>query len=249
MPFQAVRSSRLYRQVAEQIAGLIESGDLAAGDRLPSERDLSAKLAVSRPTLREAMIALELEGLVEVRTGSGVYVTKDAASQAFRLAIAPYAGASPLELTNARIVIECAITAEAAQRIEQEALEHLRRTADAMTSAATRAEHQRADCAFHLGVAQASGNSVLVAVVETFWGEMASPIFQRFRSISGLTPEHDPPAILEHLAVLEALEARDPAAASSAMRTHLENVRSYLEREWKERELDRDNRLGESSAA
>jgi DNA-binding transcriptional regulator YhcF (GntR family) len=74
MPFQSIEPRRLYRQIAEQIRGLIRSGEYRPGARLPPERDLAKQLGVSRPSVREALIALEVEGLVEVRIGSGIYV-------------------------------------------------------------------------------------------------------------------------------------------------------------------------------
>ena len=74
MPLQTVEPQRLYRQIAEQVRSLIAGGEFAAGSRLPAERDLAKQLGVSRPSVREALIALEVEGWVEVRTGSGVYV-------------------------------------------------------------------------------------------------------------------------------------------------------------------------------
>ena len=74
MPLQTVENRRLYRQIADQIAALIEKGEYGAGERLPPERDLAKQLGVSRPSVREALIALEVEGLVEVRIGSGIYV-------------------------------------------------------------------------------------------------------------------------------------------------------------------------------
>ena len=74
MPFQSIEPRRLYRQIADQIRTLIKSGEFPAGARLPPERDLAKQLGVSRPSVREALIALEVEGLVEVRIGSGIYV-------------------------------------------------------------------------------------------------------------------------------------------------------------------------------
>ena len=65
---------RLYVRIARRITGLMESGDFKAGEKLPSERDLATMLNVSRPSIREAMIALEVSGIIEVRTGSGIYV-------------------------------------------------------------------------------------------------------------------------------------------------------------------------------
>ena len=76
MPFQSIEPRRLYRQIAEQIRGLIRSGEYLPGARLPPERDLAKQLGVSRPSVREALIALEVEGLVEVRIGSGIYVQR-----------------------------------------------------------------------------------------------------------------------------------------------------------------------------
>src|SRR5688572_33361469 len=73
MPLQAVESQRLYRQIAEQLRGLIAQGEFGAGSRLPAERDLARQLGVSRPSVREALIASEVEGWVEVRVGSGIY--------------------------------------------------------------------------------------------------------------------------------------------------------------------------------
>src|SRR5664279_2517815 len=74
MPFQSIEPRRLYRQIADQIRTLIRSGEFPAGARLPPERDLAKQLGVSRPSVREALIALEVEGLVEVRIGSGIYI-------------------------------------------------------------------------------------------------------------------------------------------------------------------------------
>src|SRR5512140_2207883 len=103
MPLQAVESRRLYRQIADQIAALIEKGEYGAGERLPPERDLARQLGVSRPSVREALIALEVEGYVDVRVGSGVYVTGP--SQPARSA--PLAADSgPFELIRARSLVE-----------------------------------------------------------------------------------------------------------------------------------------------
>ncbi|MFX5271933.1 GntR family transcriptional regulator, partial [Acinetobacter baumannii] len=74
MPLEAVEARRLYRQIADQLRGLIERGEYAVGTKLPTERDLAEQLKVSRPTVREALIALEVEGLVRIRVGSGIYV-------------------------------------------------------------------------------------------------------------------------------------------------------------------------------
>lgn len=101
MPVQMVENRRLYRQIADQIEALIAAGEFAPGDRLPPERDLAAKLGVSRATVREAMIALELAGLVDIRIGSGIYVVET------QKAAAPKddPGPGPFELIDARRAI------------------------------------------------------------------------------------------------------------------------------------------------
>src|SRR2546422_9040848 len=121
MPLQAVESSRLYRQIAEQLRGLIAGGEFAAGGRLPAERDPAKQLGVSRPSVREALIALEVEGLVEVRIGSGIYVLgpsvraegEDPVGSTVHSAVDATAG--PFELMRARYTIESECAALAAK--------------------------------------------------------------------------------------------------------------------------------------
>src|SRR5512137_2198693 len=104
MPIQSIEPRRLYRQIAEQIRGLIRSGEFVPGSRLPPERDLARQLGVSRPSVREALIALEVEGMVEVRIGSGIYVRGAPEHAAGAASLEPAAG--PFELLRARYVIE-----------------------------------------------------------------------------------------------------------------------------------------------
>src|SRR5512145_2412646 len=104
MPIHAVEPQRLYRRIAEQIVQLIRRGEYRPGDRLPPERDLAKKLHVSRPSVREALIALEVEGYVEVRVGSGVYVTRR--PPPMRRAEASTADSGPFELITARRLLE-----------------------------------------------------------------------------------------------------------------------------------------------
>src|SRR5947208_14331864 len=129
MPLQAVDNRRLYRQIADQIAALIEKGEYGKGQRLPPERDLARQLGVSRPSVREALIALEVEGYVEVRVGSGVYVV--GAPRATKTPALP-ADSGPFELIKARWLIEAECAALAAKnatksqvRAVEEALDHM----------------------------------------------------------------------------------------------------------------------------
>jgi len=226
--------TRLYRQVAAQIATLIDAGEYNTADRLPAERHLSTRLSVSRPTIREAIIALELSGLVDVRAGSGVYVVNAPAARSISISLIDNAGASPLDVVNARLDIECAIVGDAARNASQGQLNRIGGAVARMEQASRRQDFEAADHEFHVTIAEATGNSVLGPIVETLWSEMSSPIFIRMGRINGLVRENEPWAIKEHRDIHAALIARDPETAETAMRVHLLHVRDFLQRDWKD---------------
>ncbi len=126
----AKQTTRLYQALAEKLTRLIASGEFKPGDRLPAERELAAMYNVSRPTVREAVIALEIEGLVEVRIGSGVYVISQTPS---REGVERDIGA--FELTEARILIEGEAAALAAANITDEEIAELERLLAEMEAA------------------------------------------------------------------------------------------------------------------
>lgn len=227
MDFQMVSAERLYRRVATQIAELIADGTIARGSRLPAERDLAARLGVSRPTLREALIALEIAGLVEVRTGSGVYVldTPAAGSPAAWL---PEFGVGPLELIEARLVVECAVARTAAPRATDADCAALEESIAEMDAAPEPPAHIAADRAFHRRMAEISGNAVLASVVDGLWAEMFSPIFERLGLLTGLYPVSRNSTRADHERIAAAMRSNDPEGAEDAMRTHLTNVRDVL---------------------
>jgi DNA-binding FadR family transcriptional regulator len=221
---EPIVNQRLYQQVADSIRKQIQSGAMPSGSRLPSEKLLAQQLGVSRPTVREAMIALEIAGLVEIRTGSGSYVRhRD-------LIAAPSVdtGPGPIELLNARILIEGEIAAEAAQRATPEDLEEIAGTLTEMQSIIARGEHSRnADQSFHVSIARASGNDVLASIVGELWAGMFSPLFHQFSERTRLVRRQDA-ALNEHRAIYAALRTHDALAARAAMRQHLMQVRTVL---------------------
>src|ERR1700686_5084841 len=122
MPIQSIEPRRLYRQIADQIRTLIRSREFPPGARLPPERDLARQLGVSRPSVREALIALEVEGLVEVRIGSGIYVLGAGNGHDGEV----QAASGPFELLRARWIIEgecAALAAKSAKKSQIEAIE------------------------------------------------------------------------------------------------------------------------------
>ena len=231
MPFQSIEPRRLYRQIADQIRGLIRSGEFPAGSRLPPERDLAKQLGVSRPSVREALIALEVEGLVEVRIGSGIYVLA-ANGKHVEAPDAGDAPAGPFELLRARYVIESECAALAAKSARKPQVAAIEEAIDEMEREHAEGRHPLAcDRTFHLRIAEATGNGALVLVVKTLWEERAGPLYQQ------LEHHYDTPglweaAMAEHRAVVKAIVARDAAGAKAAMQRHLNMAYKRFSKGW-----------------
>jgi len=230
VPLQTVEPQRLYRQIADQLRALIAQGEFAVGDRLPAERDLSRQLGVSRPSVREALIALEVEGWVEVRTGSGVYVLDRPPARGARPAAAEW---GPLELVRARRVVEgetAAIAARQRKRADLRAIDQA--IAEMHAFADSNRMPLEGDRAFHLAVVQAGGNAVLTETVLGFWDSRRGPIFTRlgghFETVGTWRA-----AIAEHEAVRDAIVARDADAARAAMHTHLDRAHQRFSAAWR----------------
>ncbi len=220
MPFQPIDNRRLYEQVADQIGGLIRRGEFLPGQRLPAERDLAKMLAVSRPVVREAMIALEIGGLIEVRTGSGAFVKEKPAEPAE----AVNTGHSPSDILSARMLIEGEIAALAASRSTAEDLAAMAEQVDEMVRDHDAGRPWRAaDLGFHLAIARATGNAALASVVERLWQEQHAPVFALLSERVRLS-ENWAATQRGHIDILEAIRAGKPRAARDSMRAHLRQV-------------------------
>ena len=234
MRLQAVEPRRLYRQIADQIRALIESGEVARGARLPAERDLAKQLRVSRPSLREALIALEIEGLLDVRVGSGIYVARpDGRDRAAHLAGQIDGASGPFEVMHARWLIEGECAALAAKHATAEQVRALRDAHHAMLEAARKDPNPLAeDRAFHVSLAEASGNSALVLMVQTLWDQRVGPLYRALEKKyehAGMAAE----TLREHQAILAAVARRDAAAARAATRRHMDMTKKRNSKEWK----------------
>lgn len=210
-------TKRLYQQTADQIRQLIQSGQFSPGSRLPAERDLAQQLGVSRPSLREALIALEIDGSIEIRMGSGIYVNADAREPRQTRLL----GESPTELIQARALLESAIIIQATPAMTDQVLMQLRQMLDDMRAEITAGRKPlEQDRQFHLTIAAQAGNTVMVRMVEQLYDERHSPLSDRLRA---RFEDRDAwsAALIEHEAILTALDARNPLAAYAAMHTHL----------------------------
>ena len=231
MRLQVVEPRRLYRQIADQIRRLIGKGAVAPGERLPAERDLAQRLGVSRPSLREALIALEVEGLLDVRVGSGIYVAQPGGAGA-RVEIGSASG--PFEVIRARWMIEGECAALAARRGTAGQLLAIRKAhADLQKEARQHHNPLGADRAFHIRIAEATGNSALELVVQTLWDQRVGPLY-RALEMKLEYPAMAAETLHEHRAVLDAIVAHRPAAARTAMRRHMDMTRKRYTKDWKE---------------
>ena len=226
MALDPIVSRRLYQQVAERIKRQIQTGSISAGDRLPAEKDLALQLGVSRPVVREALIALEIAGLVEIRTGSGTYI-RDRGKLLFPMVDA---GPGPFELLHARLLIEGEVAAEAAQRATDSDLTAVEKTIHDMEKIVAAGAHAfEADQAFHVHIANAAGNSVLADLVARLWQGMFSPMFHKLSELTGHMVNQER-TLAEHKAIYTALSTHDAVGARAAMRRHLKTVETVLSR-------------------
>jgi len=226
------RAGRLYQQIASQVERLIRERGVREGERLPPERELAKQLGVSRPSLREAMIALETSGLIEVRIGDGTYVRGEA-TRPSRPGWAKRNDSIPglLEQLEARKLVEPHLAALAAKTIteaEIDALEIAVERATAKFAAGELAEDE--DYFFHVRLAESSRNSLLAGLVRHLWdlrrgkqGAMWNTLRRRVAR-----REHRLKAAAERKAIVAALRRRDPAAAGRAMQRILKAMEQRL---------------------
>ena len=231
MPLQSIDSRRLYRQIADQLGQLIKRGDFRAGERLPAERDLAEQLGVSRPSVREALIALEVEGIVEVRGGSGVFVLDRAKPRRAEAPSTPPPG--PFDLIQARWIIESEAAFLAASHATPQQLQRMKAALDEMREAPTHSpQATESDERFHLCIAEASGNAALLLVIQQLWELRTGPLYTQLEShFSG--EEIWRLAVVEHAELLTAITSRDPVAARKAMRKHMKNAEIRFASSWR----------------
>ncbi|MEJ0059869.1 MAG: FadR/GntR family transcriptional regulator [Terricaulis sp.] len=210
---------KLYQNVADTIIARIGNGTYSLGRRLPSERDLAEEMQVSRPTIREAMIALEIRGLVVARHGSGIYVAETLPAEANDTEL----DIGPFELIEARRLFEGEAVALAASTISDAEIAKLELLVGEMDTNRDSAVGERADGDFHVVIAEATRNSVIANVIENLWElRYKSPLCVDIFARGKLGGVQQP--VLDHKFILGALIDRDPKAAREAMHAHLDHV-------------------------
>lgn len=215
---------RLYRNVLERIQRLIDEGEYPAGGRLPPERELAKRFEVSRPTIREAIIALEALNRVRVKTGSGVYVLN---SPQVRNGVDTTISA--FELTEARALIEGEAAALAAMMITDEQLQELEKVLHEMAdeSADGKLISELADQKFHHIISEATRNKMLASVIDNLWyiRDNSPAVHAAYQSICEIDAKV---RVDEHREILDALKNRDASAARKAMHEHFSRILGKL---------------------
>jgi DNA-binding FadR family transcriptional regulator len=247
VPIQAIDSDRLYRKIARQLSRLIAAGEFVPGQRLPAERDLAKQLGVSRPSVREGLIALEIEGKVEVRVGAGVFVARQPVALAIG-ADAPAEGEGPFELLRARSAVEGETAALAAREATRAELAQIEAAVDDLARRPVSAPGgEEADRAFHLAIARATHNGPLLAVVQQLWDQGRGAIWRQLEKHFE-TEELRAATVRSHRDVLDAIRAGDGPAARRAMRAHLSRVAKEFQHGWGASKRSRREKANEGAA-
>ena len=222
--YKVVRTSRLYEQIVHQIEKSVLKGSLKPGDQLPAERDLAMQLGVSRTAVREAVKALREKGLVEAYSGRGTFITdgtSHAARQSFDLMVKIGQQENSTNLAELRWVLEPGIAALAADRAEEEHLSVMREAFAMMDrSQKNPAAYIEADLDFHLALAEAAANPLILSLIDSIVGLLREQRMKIFNVEGG--PQRGQ---VHHKRILEAVEQRDPEMARRAMSAHLEQIR------------------------
>jgi DNA-binding FadR family transcriptional regulator len=220
-PQSVLRSERGYREIASRILLYIAENRLEPGSRLPGEIKLSKICGVSRPTVREALIALEVDGRIDIRSSSGAFIRN---AETFGLTVDSVSG--PFELLRARMLIEKEVAADAALTASKTDICRIARKLQEMGRLIqAKADVQKVDREFHILIGEAAQNSVLTRIIDGLWTGM----FESTHYVSSCCmANHEEIAYADHEAIFIAIAGRDPIGARLAMKRHLRHVEERL---------------------
>ena len=226
--FQPIKNTKVYEQVAEQIQDMIVNGKLQKGDKLPSERQLAEELQVSRASIREALRALQIMGLIEVRQGEGSFINNSFEKTLFQpLSIMFMLQKSkPEEIIELRKVIEVETAYLAAKRATDEEIEKLRSLIEQLKILKDLDDEEASvavDKEFHYYIAKASKNQLLANVLNVI-SELMDKFIKDARGMILVDEKNKEVLIHQHYAIFKGIENHDPESASEAMHTHLKLI-------------------------
>lgn len=224
--FHIVRKTRVSKEIIDQVRDLIASGRLNPGDRLPSERELAQTFGVGRSTVREAIRAMESMGLVETRAGEGTFLAGPASRNPRDPLMAALFSAwdTQLKLFEVREVLEPGLAGLAARRATPEQIERLRSVLRDQEEKVKRGQaYMQEDTSFHFLIAEATGNEALVRIMDGLMD-----LLRQTRETSWQRSGRPARSLKQHLAILEAIEDRNPRVAERRMRGHIRNIERLI---------------------
>ena len=215
-----MKENRLSHVIAKAIMEMVETENYPAGMRLPTERDLAKRFNVSRMVVREAEAALEAMGILNIKAGSGTYLNKKPSSELPTV--------TAFGLTQTRLLFEPECAALAATKATDEQILEIETAVELMANTPSdSSEGHKADHAFHLLIAQSTGNEANVAVLQNIWRmRNETDSVKRVYEAVGETDSAD--RVKEHAEIMNAIRDRNPAAARQAMRQHFERLLNAL---------------------
>jgi GntR family transcriptional repressor for pyruvate dehydrogenase complex len=217
---KSIKRETMSKQVVDQIIELLTSGQLNPGDKLPTEAELTDKLFVSRPVLREALSSLETMGMIQRKTREGTFFSNRIGSKPFAIMLALSAGDIPAVM-EARMALELGLVTMAAEKITDKQLEQLAELLHVMSL--NKEGYVEIDKAFHRAIAYSANNPILEGSIDP----LLNMFDETLNSIALIDRDHTA-TMQEHQAIFDALYKRDPIAAHSAMYLHLTHVRAKI---------------------
>jgi len=228
--FFSIKAQKLYTQIVEQFVEMIKRGEFEPGQKLPSERALSQKLNVSRTSLREALIALQMMGVVEIKPNQGTYITDKTVPPILKEVAYINLGESPFQILQARKVIEPNMAALAASQCDNESLCHIESILTQIRNTVydhtlDLAFYNELDCDFHITIAKATHNPILTGIGYVINNLMRQELWMTLiKNTSNATQAGQQEGFSGHEAVYSAILNQNPHAAKKAMKDHLDWV-------------------------
>lgn len=231
--FNPVSSKKLYMQIYSQILSEIQSGSFKIGDKLPAERELCEQFGVSRAPIRQALSALELNGIIYSRQGEGVYVKNTQVTPDRSQSAIFFNSISPEDIVEVRMNIEPLIVKFAAQRATNEDIEELRRTIEEMEKETQAGIYvPETDEKLHYGIAKASHNDLFINMMAAINNAMKQQEMWKFiRDRTVTRPDYRDVNFKEHQLIIKAIEEHNEKEAVEIMTNHMQNL---YDRYWKD---------------
>ena len=230
--FNPIKSTRVYEQVIDQIKTMIKNGTLKKGDRLPSERSLVEQLQVSRASIREALSALEVIGLIECRHGGGNYVKANFEDNLLEPLSVMYMleGSNPEEIWELRKIMEVEAVGLAAKRINSQQLKELEELLQSFDISRDEGYNAEIDKQFHYKIAESSGNVLIYNILRSV-SVLVEDFIKDIRRTILKDKENWEVLFSQHKEIYSAIERHSSDDARKAMARHLDYANTYIDSE------------------